>query len=77
MEFNGKDITELLAINRRNFIKLIAGGAVGTGLSPIPWKLIDDVSIFTENFPWVPVPPVGEFASEKSVLKCEKSITGQ
>ena len=69
MKFNGKDITELLAINRRNFIKLIVGGAVGTGLSPIPWKLADDSSIFSQNFPWVPVPPVGEFTTEKTVCK--------
>ena len=67
MKFNGKEITELLSVNRRNFIKLIVGGAVGTGLSPLPWKLLDDSSIFTQNFPWVPVPPVGEFSSVKTL----------
>ncbi|MBN2058986.1 MAG: molybdopterin-dependent oxidoreductase, partial [Deltaproteobacteria bacterium] len=67
MEFNGKDITELLALNRRNFLKLIIGGAVGTGLSPIPWKLADDSAIWTQNWPWVPVPPAGEFTKVKSV----------
>ena len=66
MKSNGKDITELLAVNRRNFIKFAVGGAVGTGLSPLPWKLIDDVAIFSQNFPWVPVPETGEFTKVKS-----------
>lgn len=67
MKFNGKNITELLAVNRRNFIKLLVGGAVGTGISPLPWKLLDDTAIFTQNFPWVPVPPEGEFSHVKSL----------
>lgn len=69
MKFNGKDITELLAINRRNFIKFMIGGAAGTALTPIPWKLADDVAIFTQNLPWVPVPAEGEFIHEKTVCK--------
>ncbi|MBN1849540.1 MAG: molybdopterin-dependent oxidoreductase [Deltaproteobacteria bacterium] len=69
MKFNGKDITELLALNRRNFVKLILGGAVGTGLSPIPWKLADDTAIWTQNWPWVPVPPEGEYVHEKTICK--------
>jgi anaerobic selenocysteine-containing dehydrogenase len=67
MKVNGKNITEILAINRRNFIKFAVGGAVGTGLSPLPWKLLDDTAIFTQNFPWVSVPEVGEFSFVKSV----------
>jgi len=69
MKFNGKDITELLGINRRNFIKLFVGGAVGTGLSPLPWKLTDDIAIWTQNWPWVPIPSVGEFNYVKSMCK--------
>ncbi|MFC1866978.1 molybdopterin-dependent oxidoreductase [Thermodesulfobacteriota bacterium] len=67
MKFNGKDITELLAVNRRNFIKLFVGGAIGTGLSPLPWKLTDDIAIWTQNWPWITVPPVGNFSHVKSV----------
>jgi anaerobic selenocysteine-containing dehydrogenase len=61
-----KKITELLSVNRRNFIKFVIGGAVGTGLSPLPWKLIDDTAIFTQNLPWVPVPEKGKFTKVRS-----------
>ncbi|MBN1907731.1 MAG: molybdopterin-dependent oxidoreductase [Deltaproteobacteria bacterium] len=61
-----KKFTELLSVNRRNFIKFAIGGAVGTGLSPLPWKLIDDTAIFTQNLPWVPVPETGKFTKVRS-----------
>ncbi|MBL7175564.1 MAG: molybdopterin-dependent oxidoreductase [Desulfobacteraceae bacterium] len=69
MELDMKKLIELAAFNRRNFIKLLVGGAVGTHLSPIPWKLADDSAIWTQNWPWIPVPPVGEFFYEKTVCK--------
>jgi len=43
------------------------GGAVGTALSPLPWKLTDDLSIWTQNWPWTPVPPHGEVTQVDSV----------
>jgi anaerobic selenocysteine-containing dehydrogenase len=67
MDFEEKDIAGRLGMNRRNFIKFVVGGAVGTALSPLPWKLTDDIAIWTQNLPWVPVPPVGEFSYAKSV----------
>lgn len=56
-----------MELNRRNFIKFLVGGVVGTTLSPLPWKLTDDIAIWTQNWPWVPVPPEGEFLDVKSV----------
>lgn len=67
MRFKENNITRFLGMNRRNFIKLAVGGAIGTILSPLPWKLTDDIAIWTENLPWVPVPSVGEFSYSKSV----------
>lgn len=67
MEFNREEILKLIELNRRNFIKLLVGGAVGISVTPLPWKLTDDSAIWTQNWPWVPVPPVGEFLHEKSV----------
>jgi anaerobic selenocysteine-containing dehydrogenase len=69
MKINDKKLTELIALNRRNFIKLVVGGAVGINLTPLPWKLMDDVAIWTQNFPWLTVPPVGEFNQVKSVCR--------
>ena len=76
MKSKDKRITESLCLNRRNLLKLLVGGAVGTGLSPLPWKLTDDVAIFSQNFPWVPVPPEGEFSYTKTVCKLCKGGCG-
>lgn len=43
-----------MKLDRRGFIKFIVGGAAGTALTPLPWKLIDDSAIWTQNWPWVP-----------------------
>jgi anaerobic selenocysteine-containing dehydrogenase len=49
-----------MKIDRRSFLAFVIGGAAGTALSPLPWKLTDDISIWTQNWPWTPVPPKGE-----------------
>lgn len=67
MEWNAKDLMKWIAFNRRNFIKLLLGGAVGIHLTPLPWKLMDDVAIWTQNWPWVPVPSRGAVSHVKSV----------
>jgi anaerobic selenocysteine-containing dehydrogenase len=56
-----------MELNRRNFIKFVVGGAAGIQLTPLPWKFTDDIAIWTQNWPWVPVPPVGEFTHVKSI----------
>ncbi len=56
-----------MEINRRHFIALLVGGAAGTTISPLPWKLTDDIAIWSQNWPWVPVPPKGEFTIVKTV----------
>lgn len=49
-----------MKIDRRSFLSLGIGGAAGAALSPLPWKLMDDVSIWSQNWPWTPVPEEGE-----------------
>ncbi len=49
--------------NRRGFVGLILGGVVGIHATPVIWKLMDDVAIWTQNWSWVPVPKGGEVAS--------------
>lgn len=43
-----------MKITRRGFIGLVAGAAAGINLTPLPWRLIDDSAIWTQNWPWVP-----------------------
>ncbi len=49
-----------MKIDRRSFLSFIIGGAAGTALTPLPYKLTDDLSIWTQNWPWTPVPTDGE-----------------
>jgi len=49
-----------MKIDRRSFLSFVIGGAAGTALSPLPWKLTDDLSIWSQNWPWTPVPERGE-----------------
>ncbi len=49
-----------MKIDRRSFLAFVLGGAAGTALSPLPWKLTDDLAIWTQNWPWTPVPQDGE-----------------
>lgn len=56
-----------MRIDRRHFLAFGIGGAVGTALSPLPWKLTDDLSIWTQNWSWVPVPADGEYRIENTV----------
>jgi anaerobic selenocysteine-containing dehydrogenase len=56
-----------MKIDRRSFLSLGIGVAAGTALSPLPWKLTDDLSIWTQNWPWTPVPEIGEASHVNSV----------
>ena len=51
-----------MKVDRRSFLSFILGGAAGTALSPLPWKLTDDFSIWSQNWPWTPVPEKGEIS---------------
>jgi anaerobic selenocysteine-containing dehydrogenase len=49
-----------MKIDRRCFLSLVIGGAAGTALTPLPWKLTDDSAIWSQNWPWTPVVAKGE-----------------
>ena len=55
-----------MKVDRRSFLSFVIGGAAGTALSPLPWKLMDDSSIWSQMWPWTPVPPDGEVIYEDS-----------
>lgn len=58
-----------MALDRRGFLKFVAGGVIGTGLTPLPWKLTDDISIWTQNWPWIARIPDGELQTAPALVK--------
>jgi anaerobic selenocysteine-containing dehydrogenase len=58
-----------MALDRRGFLMFVAGGAVGTACTPLPWKMIDDISIWTQNWPWIPKIPKGSLQSKPSISR--------
>ncbi|THB63888.1 MAG: molybdopterin oxidoreductase, partial [Desulfovibrio sp.] len=51
-------------------MKVLLGGAAGTLFTPLPWKMTDDMSIWTQNWPWIPKNPSGpsEYVSVTSKI---------
>ena len=56
-----------MKIDRRSFLALSIGSTAGIHLTPLPWKLMDDMSIWTQNWPWTPVPQDGAASYVNSV----------
>ncbi|PID73894.1 MAG: molybdopterin oxidoreductase [Desulfobacterales bacterium] len=56
-----------MKMDRRCFLSFGIGASAGLTLSPLPWKLTDDLSIWTQMWPWTPVPPDGEVTCEKTI----------
>ncbi|MFO7608762.1 MAG: molybdopterin dinucleotide binding domain-containing protein [Candidatus Krumholzibacteriia bacterium] len=46
-------------LTRRCFLQMFGGAAAGVAFSPLPWKLVDDAAIWTQNWSWLPRPPKG------------------
>jgi menaquinone reductase, molybdopterin-binding-like subunit len=46
-----------MAIDRRDFLKFVVGGAVGTVISPLPWISMDEVAKWSQR--WAPIPDKG------------------
>jgi anaerobic selenocysteine-containing dehydrogenase len=58
-----------MQLDRRAFVKLVAGGVGGTLLSPLPWKLLDDVSIWSQSWSWRPSPERGAASMVNTVCQ--------
>lgn len=54
-------------------MKFVAGASAGIMVSPVPWKLLDDVSIWTQNWPWIPRNQPGESTFANAVSKMDPS----
>jgi anaerobic selenocysteine-containing dehydrogenase len=47
------------SITRRDILKFAGGGVLGVFFSPLPWKLLDDSAIWTQNWSLIPALPRG------------------
>lgn len=43
-----------MALDRRCFLKFMGGATAGILASPVPWKGLDDISIWSQNWSWIP-----------------------
>jgi hypothetical protein len=55
-----------MKVTRRDLFVWGAGAAAGLVFTPLPWKLLDDVSIWTQNWPWIPQPQRGPVEIKQS-----------
>lgn len=65
-----------MGLDRRSFISLVAGGVVGSLFTPVIWKTLDDVSIWTQNWPWIPRLNYGEIKMVPSLCKLGSDAYG-
>ncbi len=56
-----------MPVSRRDLLLGLGGGAAGLALSPVPWKLLDDLAIFTQHRRALPIPPRGEVSFRPAV----------
>jgi hypothetical protein len=55
-----------MKFSRRDLLIGSAGATAGLLLTPVPWKLLGDVSIWTQNWPWIPQPAHGPVETKQS-----------
>ncbi len=49
-----------MVLDRRTFLKFGAGATAGILATPLVWKGLDDISIWSQNWPWIPANEKGE-----------------
>jgi len=55
-----------MKVTRRDLLVWSAGTAAGLLATPVPWKVLDDVSIWSQNWPWIPQPARGPVEVKQS-----------
>jgi menaquinone reductase, molybdopterin-binding-like subunit len=58
-----------MGLDRRGFVKFVVGGVAGTLFTPVIWKGLDDASIWSQNWGWIPRVPKGEVKSKAGLSK--------
>lgn len=65
-----------MAVDRRGFLKFVTGVSAGIMVTPVPWVLLDDLSIWTQNWPWIPSNVDGQSTYVSTVSKLCPSCVG-
>jgi len=65
-----------MGLDRRAFITFILGSVAGFGITPIQWKLMDDIAIWTQNWSWIPRIPKRSFEYVKTASKLDPGGCG-
>ncbi len=55
-----------MKLTRRDILRFAGGGLIGTLFTPVPWKLLDDTAIWTQNWSWLPPLPRGPISTRFS-----------
>jgi hypothetical protein len=55
-----------MKLTRRDLLAWTAGATAGALLTPVPWKILGDASIWTQNWPWIPQPARGPVEVQQS-----------
>ena len=55
-----------MKVTRRDLLVWSAGAAAGLLVTPVPWKILDDTSIWSQNLPWIPQPARGPVEIKQS-----------
>jgi len=59
---------------RRDFLIFVGGAGAGLALSPLPWRLIGDSALWSQNWSWIPKTPRGEISYKPTA--CELCPAG-
>ena len=63
--------------DRRDFLKFMGGGAAGIVGTPVIWQTLDDISIWSQNWGWIPrVPRNFDQTYHKTVSKISPDACG-
>jgi len=57
-----------MRIDRRDVLSLAGGAAAGLAVSPLPWRVLGDTAIWSQNWHWMPRVPRG--AIEEREARC-------
>ena len=63
-------------LDRRNILKFLVAGAAASLLTPLPWKLMGDSAVWTQNWPWIPAGRRGEVSFARTSSKLCPSASG-